>query len=111
MDYAWSITPEKISAAVQRLAAVGKPRKIILFGSAARGRAGINSDADFLVITKQEVPPRRESVRLRKALKDIMMPMEIVVISEEKFRALAQQPGLVYREALQSGRVLYEAED
>ncbi|MEE8583768.1 MAG: hypothetical protein V3T83_02845 [Acidobacteriota bacterium] len=40
-----------------------------------------------------------------------MSKRQIVVISEEKFRALAQQPGLVYREALQSGRVLYEAED
>lgn len=29
-----------------------KPEKVILFGSAARGEAGYDSDADFLVIKK-----------------------------------------------------------
>ncbi len=37
------------------------------------------------------------------------MPMDILVISERRLRQLADQPGLVYREALKNGQVVYEA--
>jgi hypothetical protein len=30
---AWQMTPEKVQAVVQRLIQVGRPKKIILFGS------------------------------------------------------------------------------
>ena len=35
---------------IRRIVAVAQPEKIILFGSAARGEMGPNSDADFWVI-------------------------------------------------------------
>jgi hypothetical protein len=38
-----------------------------------------------------------------------MMPMDILVISEERLKDLADQPGLVYREVLRTGKVVYEA--
>jgi predicted nucleotidyltransferase len=83
---------------------------ITLFGSVARGETTIHSDADFLVVTKDEVEsPRKESVRIRKALSGVSMPMDILVISEKRLRELGNQPGLVYREALRSGRVVYDA--
>ena len=109
MSALWAITPEKIQEAVQKIVSIEQPRRIILFGSAARGTTNVNSDVDFLVVTKDEVKsPRKESVRIRRAL-DVLMPMDILVISEEKLKQYGDQPGLIYREALRTGKVMYES--
>jgi len=106
----WSITPEKIDAVVRKIVLIVQPRKIILFGSIAAGTPNIHSDLDILVVTKDEVENRRkESVRIRRALRGISMPMDILVIPEKRLRQLADQPGLVYREAIRYGRVVYES--
>ncbi len=110
MSVSWAITPEKIKGAVQKIVDFEQPKRVILFGSAARGTTNINSDVDFLVVTKDEVEsPRRESVRIRQALEGFLMPMDILVISDRRLKELADQPGLVYREALRTGKVVYEA--
>lgn len=110
MTPAWGITPEKIKDAVQKIVAFEQPKRVILFGSAARGDTNIHSDVDFLVVTKDEVEsPRQEGVRIRRALSGLLMPMDILVISEKRLRELGDQPGLVYREALRGGKVVYDA--
>ena len=110
MKIPWAVTPGKIKSAIQRIVAVESPKRVILFGSAARGQTHKHSDADLLVVTRHEVDsPRKESVRLRRALRGISMPMDILVISERRLHELSEQPGLIYREALRTGRVLYEA--
>jgi len=35
--------------------------------------------------------------------------MDILVISEKRLKELGEQPGLVYREALRAGKVVYES--
>ncbi len=106
----WAITPEKIDQAVRKIVDFEQPKKVILFGSAARGAARPNSDVDFLVVTKEEVEsPRKESVRIRQALEDFLMPMDILVISDKRLKELGDQPGLIYREALRTGKVVYES--
>ncbi len=110
MTVPWAVTQEKIDAAVQRIITAARPRKVILFGSAVRGEAGIHSDLDILVVTSEEVEsPRRESVRIRRALRGIMMPVDILVISEKRLAELADRPGLIYREVLRGGKVFYDA--
>ena len=72
----WLVTPEKVQAVVQRLIRIARPKKIILFGSYARGEVTRDSDLDVLVITNDDIDsPRKESVRLRKAVADIHMPI------------------------------------
>ena len=61
-------------------------------------------------MTKDEVKsPRKESVRIRKSLEGVSMPMDILVISEKRLKELGDRPGLVYREALRTGKVVYDA--
>jgi predicted nucleotidyltransferase len=110
MSVSWAITPEKIEAAVKRIVSVAQPRKVILFGSVVAGKPDIHSDVDILVVTGNEIESsRKESVRIRRALRGITMPMDILVIPEKRLQELADQPGLVYREAIRHGRVVYEA--
>ena len=105
----WAVTPEKVEAVVQRLIAVARPRKIILFGSYVRGQVHRDSDLDVLVVTDDRVEnPRAESVRLRDAVDDIDMPMDILVVPESQFHALRNTPGLIYREACEQGKLAYE---
>ena len=107
----WLVKPEKVEAVVRRLIEVARPKKIILFGSYALGKLTRHSDLDVLVVTRDDVgSPRGESVRLRNAVADIPMPMDILVVPESRFRALRDKVGLIYREAALRGKVVYEAE-
>jgi len=109
-DYPWKITPEKVRKVIENIVAIGRPKQLILFGSYVRGETNINSDLDVLVIVDRELPSYRdESVRIRRALRDIHMPMDILVISEKKFQELSQIEGLVYHEILNTGEVVYQA--
>jgi predicted nucleotidyltransferase len=108
-DVPWAVTPEKVKAVVDRLVTLAKPAKIILFGSYVAGRVTLHSDLDVLVVTNDCVTnPRAESVRLRQALQDIDMPMDILVVSESHFNELRAVPGLIYREACETGQIAYE---
>jgi predicted nucleotidyltransferase len=110
MSVSWAITPEKIEAAVKRIVSVAQPRKVILFGSVVRGKPDLHSDVDILVVTGDEVVSgRKESVRIRRALRGITMPIDVLVIPEKRLQELADQPGLVYREAVRHGQIVYEA--
>ena len=109
VEVPWDVTPEKVEAVVRRLIEVAHPRKIILFGSYVRGRTHRDSDLDVLVVTGDDVEnPRAESVRLRDAVDHIDMPMDILAVPESKFDELRQVPGLVYREACETGQIVYE---
>lgn len=112
MQASWAITPEKIDAAIKRIVSVAHPRKVILFGSVVSGKPDIHSDVDILVVTGDEVEScRKESIRIRRALRGISMPMDVLVIPEKRLQELADEPGLVYREAVRHGQIVYEAEE
>lgn len=106
----WAVTPKKVKRAIKKIIAVSHPRKLILFGSYVNGDAGPGSDLDILVVTGDEVKhARKESVRIRRALRDILMAMDILVVPQARFKELKDAPGLIYREALRNGRVVYES--
>lgn len=110
MNFPWAITEEKVEAVVRRIVEVCRPRKLVLFGSYVRGEMHADSDLDILVVTGDNaINSRRESVRIRRALRGLSMPMDILVVSEEKLEGLAERSDLVYREALTKGKVVYES--
>lgn len=93
----------------KRLVIAAQPIKVILFGSFARGTPGPDSDIDILVIKKKVESKHAEMVRLRKVLKGIPFPIDVLVISEEEFKERSVYPSNVYYWANQDGKVLYEA--
>jgi predicted nucleotidyltransferase len=105
----WAVTPEKVEQAVRRLVEAGRPRKVILFGSYVRGETHRDSDLDVLVVTNDGVVnTRKESVRLRSALRGIQMCVDILVVREGDFNRLKDKIGLIYREAVRHGKVAYK---
>lgn len=89
-----------------------KPRKVVLFGSHARGEAGPRSDVDFLVVEDEPFGPgrsrRREMARLSRALARFPIPQDIVVYTAEEAEHWANTRNHVVAHALREGRVLYE---
>lgn len=61
--------------------------EVILFGSHARGEAGPNSDADFMVVEPEVDDPWREAVRLRRHVGKVPLAMDVIVVSRELFEA------------------------
>lgn len=106
----WSVTPDKVDEVVRVVRRIAAPRRIIVFGSCAAGRVSEESDLDILVVEAGDVPnPRQESIRLRRALKHVLMAMDILVVSERQLLEFADKPGLIYKQILEKGRVVYDA--
>ncbi|MBI4042494.1 MAG: nucleotidyltransferase domain-containing protein [Deltaproteobacteria bacterium] len=106
----WRITKSKVKAAVKRIIEVSRPRRVFLFGSYVQGTQNINSDVDILVVVGDTIANcRKEGVRIRKALGDISMPMDILVVRYRDFKKLAHIPGLIYETIVKEGKVVYEA--
>ena len=109
LETPWAVTPEKVDAVVRQLIATGVPRKIILFGSYVRGAMGGDSDLDVLVVTDDEAgEPHAESARLRRSLRDARMAVDILVVPVSEYERLRQRWDLVYHEATEHGRIVYE---
>jgi len=92
---------------VQLIVAEVKPVQVILFGSYARGSARPDSDVDLLVIERDPVAQRRESVRLRRLLKDFKAPIDVVVFGQSFAERYSDIPGSVLYPAFREGKVLY----
>jgi predicted nucleotidyltransferase len=105
----WQITEKKVQAAVQRIVELSRPLSVILFGSYVRGEVGPHSDLDVLVVAEDSLEScRAESVRIRKGLKGILMPMDIIVVRSRDLKKFANVPGLVYSRILAEGKIVYE---
>ena len=84
-------------------------RKIILFGSYARGDANDESDVDLMVVEKHVRSKVKEIVRLRKLLRPLRLPIDVMVVSEQEVKDWGALPGTALYWAIKEGEVLYEA--
>lgn len=103
------IDPATIQKAVELLRAAANPRKIILFGSYATGEADDGSDVDLLVVEDRVQDVRSEIVRLLRVIGPLRFPADVLVISAADFEHWSDTPGNVAFEALNFGKVLYDA--
>jgi predicted nucleotidyltransferase len=101
------VTHEQIDAAVRLLAEAAPPARIILFGSHARGDAREDSDVDLLVIEPQVEDRAREMVRLRRLLRPLRIPVDILVYSVDEVARWGGQPGSALFWALREGTVVH----
>jgi len=97
----------QIQPALQALIEAAQPERIILFGSHARGDAREDSDLDFLVIEANVEDRAREMVRLRRALRPLRIPVDVLVYSAADVARWGDQPGSALYWALREGRVVY----
>ncbi len=99
---------DKLPEITRRIVETSDPEKIILFGSYARDSSHSGNDLDLLIILSRVAHQRQESIRIRRALRGLLMPVDILIATTEQIRRLGDTPGLIYRSALRDGKVLYE---
>jgi predicted nucleotidyltransferase len=95
-----------IAEAGRRLAAAAPDSKVNLFGSHARGESSPHSDVDFLVVEPEVDNEAEESVRLHRALRDLRLPADVIVVSRDYANRWREVRGGVVHAALSQGRVL-----
>jgi len=100
---------QKLQQIAQRIVAVAQPVRVILFGSYGRGDAGPDSDLDIMVIKRRVDNRGEEMIRLRKAVGNIDIGVDVLVYSEMEYERRSQVPGTVLYWARKEGRSLYEA--
>ena len=102
------IDDELIAEVVRRIVRVADPDKIILFGSQARGEGRTRSDLDILVIKESDVPRWDRGGDIYRALRDIMVPMDILVYTPEEVYDWSEVKRAFVTTAVREGKVLYE---
>jgi predicted nucleotidyltransferase len=100
-------TPAQLDREIARIFASVAPRRIVLFGSRARGDADASSDVDLLIVYATE---KRFLDRLEElyALWDLPIAVDILAYTPEEFADMMEHSAFVAAAAA-SGRVVYEA--
>ena len=99
---------DQLPEITRRIVEISNPRRIIMFGSYARGEQNSDSDLDLMVVLDQIDTPRAECVRLRRALRGLLTPIDILVSTPEQLERHRNTIGLIYRTILNEGKVIYE---
>ncbi len=99
------VTRETIEEAARLLLAAAPGSKVILFGSHARGDAREDSDVDFLVVEPQVKDTWAEMVRLAGVLRPLLLPVDVLVVSAERFDYWRDTPNTVMYRAVREGKV------
>jgi predicted nucleotidyltransferase len=94
---------------VRRVVEAADPERIILFGSAARGRMTPDSDLDLLVVKSKVNHRRRLAQKIYLNLFGIPTPIDVIVVTPQDIDLLRVKPGTVIGPALREGRVIYAA--
>lgn len=81
------------------------PKRVILFGSQARGDAGRDSDVDLLVIFENVADRRERAIEIASLLRSAPFAKDILVASERD--AARPMAGTAMADALREGLVVY----
>ena len=94
---------------VDRIVHLAHPDRVILFGSAATGHMTTDSDLDLLVVEPEVSNTRKEGLRLRSALGGCPLPIDVTVMSRDRFEESKDVIGGLAYPAHRYGKVVYEA--
>jgi len=104
-----NIGKSTIEDIIERIVRVADPDAIILFGSGASGSMTSDSDIDLLVLKQRPENPRQERIKIRKALRGMGYPFDIIVMSTGRFEETKNVIGGIAYPARKYGKVIYEA--
>lgn len=101
--------PEVIEQLIRHIIELVQPLRIILFGSAARGEMGPDSDIDVLVVMPDGVHRRRTAQLLYRQIRGLGVPFDILVATPNDLEMHKDNIGMIYQSILQEGREVYAA--
>jgi len=100
---------ELIANATKIIVEKSRPKRIILFGSRARGEAQSDSDLDLLII----VPDGASSIAARRAIgRALISPdasYDLIVYTESEYKNKRREGWSIFDEIDRDGKVIYAA--
>jgi predicted nucleotidyltransferase len=94
---------------VRRIVKVARPETIIMFGSAARGEMGPNSDVDLLVIKRGKYHRGQVTERIYMNMHGVGQAVDVIVVTPEDVERYKDSFAVVIYPALREGKVVYAA--
>jgi len=94
---------------IRRIVEVAEPEKIILFGSAARGEMGPNSDMDLLVVKRGNFHRGHLTETIYMNLIGVGQAVDVIVVTSDDVERYRNSHALVIAPALREGKVVYAA--
>lgn len=101
--------PALLAEIVSRIRSVIEPRRIVLFGSRARGTGGPTSDVDLLVVVDDGVHRSNAEAAIYERLVGVRAGVDVVVVTISDVERYGHEPGLVLKSALDEGRLIHAA--
>ena len=102
------ISDQTIQRVVNTIADKVHPQKIVLFGSAAHGEAGPDSDLDLLLIMESDLPRYKRAAPIHLLFRPYPCPMDILVYTPAEIERYNGVTNHIVTEALTYGRTVYE---
>ena len=100
-----------INSAVEYIIDKLSPEKIYLFGSYAKGSPSGDSDLDFLIIKKTNLPKHRRALPLyelgKTARIGLPIGVDFIVYTPEEFKQKESDRNSLAGEVLRTGKVVY----
>jgi uncharacterized protein len=100
-----------IRGIVQHIAQRFNPEQIILFGSHAYGKPGVDSDVDLLVVMDSPNNEMEVMVEIAKSLPILPFGVDVIVRSRRTLERRKKLGDWFLREVTEKGKVLYERTD
>ena len=100
--------PAILADVIRRVVEAAQPDKIVLFGSAARGEMGPDSDLDLLVIKGGKFNRHRVTTAIYRHLNG-KIGVDALVVTPEEVERYRDTHCLVICPAMREGKVVYEA--
>jgi len=94
---------------IHRIVNAIHPIRILLFGSAAQGRIGPDSDIDVMVVVPDGTHCLNTAQYLYRQLFGFRLPVDILVTTPNVLEQHKNNIGLIYRTILAEGKEIYAA--
>lgn len=101
------ISARLIEEAVQKIVTALRPRRVMVFGSHARGDAGPDSDLDLFVEMESELSPPERAVRVARLFPCRDWSLDVVVYTPAEVTRLRGVSGTLLDTIEREGRVVY----
>lgn len=99
------VPPELLNRVVEYF----HPRRVVLFGSRARGESGADSDIDLLVILDDDAPADKLTLRAGwESRRGCDHPADVIPVRDAVYRRRAKIAGTLAYEAAIDGIAVYE---
>lgn len=109
-----ALAPRQLNDALEdllrRVVSTVHPRRVILFGSAARGQATSISDIDLLVILSDGTDSTEAELAIYRNLWGLRFAADVIAVTESQIERHRDNPSLVIHSALREGREVYRAD-